>query len=204
MTEFISSDIISLLIFVSPGFLTIALVGKFYGVAINMEQFERTLWSLIASTPIGILFIYINNIKTLDAFLEYFIANPFKSFVEIGLSSVLLAIAVAYIFKFNLLENFSKKVIHSAGIVHTDRSVWDGFMVKNFSKPVIVKTSDLEYKGWLSMASVRKEDRGIVLDKPAVVYTDETGKSKDFPCGEQIILQGEDIKTITVLEQAHE
>lgn len=185
----------------SPGFLTIALVGKFYGVAINMEQFERTVWSLIASTPIGIVFIYINDIKNLDAFLEYFIDYPFKSFIEIGVSSVLIAIVVAYIFKFNLLEKFSKKVVHSAGLVHTDQSVWDRFMVKNFSKPVIVKTSDLEYKGWLSMASVREEDRGIVLDKPAIVYTDETGKSEDFPCGEQIILQGEDIKTITVLEK---
>ena len=47
-SELISSDIISTLIFVSPGFLTIALIGKFYGTTINMKQFEKTVWSLIA------------------------------------------------------------------------------------------------------------------------------------------------------------
>ncbi len=201
-SEYISSDIVSILLFVSPGFLTIALVGKFYGIAIKMEQFERTVWSLIASVPIGIIFFHLNSINKMDDFLEYFISHPFSSLFEIGIISVTVSIVVSLIFKHNILENISLKLIYSSDSrTLTDLSVWDRFMIKNFRKPVIVKTQDLEYKGWLSSNSIRDEKKEIVLDQPVVVYTDENGNSEDYPSGKQIILFGDDIKSITVLEE---
>ncbi len=199
-SEYISSDIVSILLFVSPGFLTIALVGKFYGIAIKMEQFERTAWSLITSVPIGILFFYLNGISKIDAFLEFFISHPFLSLFEIGIISVILAIVVSLIFKYNILEKISKLFIYTSDDrILTDLAVWDRFMLKNFKKPVIVKTQELEYKGWLSSNSIRDEKREIVLDQPVIVYIDENGNSADFPSGKQIILFGDDIKSITVL-----
>lgn len=202
VSDFFSSDIISILLFVSPGFLTIAFVGKFYGITINMEQFEKTTWSLIASIPIGILFFYINGISKIETFLDYFISYPFLSLIEIGVFSLILAISISLIFRHNILERISKKLIYSNEFsVLTDHSVWDGFMVRNFKKPVIVKTNELEYKGWLSANSTRDEKREIVLDKPVIVYTDNMGNTTDYPAGMQIILFGDDIKSITLLEE---
>lgn len=101
-----------------------------------------------------------------------------------------------------MLENISKKIIYNDdSVFFTDHSVWDGFMAKNYSKPAIVKTSDIEYKGWLSANSIREEKKEIVLDKPAIVYTNIEGETEDFPCGEHIILFGNDIKSITILEE---
>lgn len=200
--EFISSDIVSILLFVSPGFLTIALIGKFYGITIHMEQFEKTTWSLIASVPIGILFLSINSITDIDLFLEYFISHPFLSLFEIGVFSVVLAVFISLIFKYNILEKISKKIIYkNDSVVLTDHSVWDGFMIRNYRKPVIAKTTDLEYKGWLSANSIREEKKEIVLDQPVIVYADDEGNTIDFPCGKQIILFGDDIKSITVIEE---
>lgn len=201
VSEFISADIISLLLFVTPGFLTIALIGKFYGITINMEQFEKTTWSLIASVPIGITFFYLNNIQEIDVFLEYFISHPFSSLFQIALFSMVLAIFISKILKSNLLQKISRKIIYkNESSVLADHSVWDGFMTRNYRKPVIVKTPDLEYKGWLSANSNREERREIVLDQPTIVYTHDDGTKQDFPCGRQILLFGEDIKSVTVLE----
>lgn len=201
VSEYISSDIISILLFVSPGFLTIALVGKIYGIAIRMEQFEKTVWSLIASVPIGILFVSLNGIGNIDSFLNYFISHPFLSIVEIISFSLILAILVSVIIHRRILEKISSTIIYkNARIVKTDHTVWDRFMDKNFNKPIIAKTHDLEYKGWLSANSTRHEKREIVLDNPVLIYTDENGNTEDFPCGEQIILFEEDIKSITILE----
>ncbi len=200
VSGYISSDIVSILLFVSPGFITIALTGKLYGITIKMEQFERTVWSLIASVPIGILFFYFNGINEFDAFLNYFISHPFLSLFEIVIFSVILAIASSVLFSHDLLEKISQKLIHTGDSVLVAQSVWDGFMVTNFGKPVIVKTQDLEYKGWLYSNSMQEEKREIVLDKPVIIYTDNQGNTEDFPCGEQIILFGEQIKSIIVLE----
>jgi hypothetical protein len=202
VSEYISGDIISILLFVSPGFLTIALIGKFYGITINMEQFEKTTWSLIASVPIGITFFYINSINQIDLFLEYFISHPFSSLFQISLLSMVLAIFISMILKSNLLEKISRKIVYiNESSVLADHSVWDGFMKRNYRKPVIVKTPDLEYKGWLSANSIREERKEIVLDQPVIVYTDDEGTTQDFPCGGRILLFGEDIKSITVLEE---
>lgn len=202
VSDLISSDIVSFLLFVSPGFLTIALIGKLYGITINMEQFEKTVWSLIASVPIGILFFYNNGINKIDIFLEYFISNPFVSILEIGLFSFILAIFISLILRYKILERISKKIIYTnESSVLTDHSVWDGFMFRNFKKPVIVKTLNSEYKGWLSSNSTRNEKREIVIDQPVLVYTNKKGETQDFPMGVQIILFGEDIKSITVLEE---
>ena len=201
VSELISSEIISILIFVSPGFLTIALIGKFYGITINMEQFEKTTWSLIASVPIGIFFFYINGISKIDTFFDYFILHPFLSLIEIGVFSLILAVSISLIFKCNILEKISKKFIYkNESSFLTDHSVWDGFMLRNLQKPVIVKTQDLEYKGWLSANSTRDEKREIVLDQPVIVYTDKDGDTKDYPSGIQIILFEDDIKSIILLE----
>jgi len=202
VTEFISGEFISILLFVSPGFLTIALIGKFYGITINMEQFEKTTWSLIASVPIGTTFFYINNINKIELFLEYFISHPFSSLFQISLFSMVLALFISKILKSNLLEKISRKIIYiNESSVLTDHSVWDGFMRRNYKKPIIVKTPDLEYKGWLSASSNREERKEIVLDQPTIVYTDDTGNTQDFPCGRRILLFGEDIKSVTVLEE---
>lgn len=201
VSELISSDIISTLIFVSPGFLTIALIGKFYGTTINMKQFEKTVWSLIASVPIGILFFYINDINETDLFLEYFISRPVSSLLEIGIFSIILAISVSLVLKWAILEKISKMVIYrNASSIRVGHTVWDRFMERNFKKPVIVRTHGLEYKGWLSANSTKEEKKEIVLDQPAIIYTDEDGNSEDFGCGVQIILFEDDIKSITVLE----
>lgn len=201
VSEFISSDIVSLLLFVSPGFLTIAFIGKFYGITIHMEQFEKTTWSLIASVPIGILFFYLNDINKIDLFLEYFISHPFLSLFEIVLFSMVLSVSISLLLKYNILEKISRKIIYkNDSVVLTDHSVWDGFMIRNYKKPVIVKTPDFEYKGWLSANSIREEKKEIVLDQPAIVDTDESGNTNDFPCGKQIILFEDDIKSIIVLE----
>ena len=201
VSELISSDIISTLIFVSPGFLTIALIGKFYGTTINMKQFEKTVWSLIASVPIGILFFYINDINEIDLFLEYFISRPVSSLLEIGIFSIILAISVSLVLKWAILEKISKMVIYrNASSIRVGHTVWDRFMERNFKKPVIVRTHGLEYKGWLSANSTKEEKKEIVLDQPAIIYTDEDGNSEDFCCGVQIILFEDDIKSITVLE----
>lgn len=205
VSELISSDIVSILLFVSPGFLTIGLIGKFYGITIKMEQFEKTAWSLIASVPIGILFFYINGISKIDTFFDYFISHPFLSLIEIGVFSLILAISISLIFRYNILERISKKLIYAnESSVLTDHSVWDGFMVRNFKKPVIIKMQDIEYKGWLSANSTRDEKREIVLDQPVIVYTDKDGNTKDYSCGHQIILFGDDIKSIIVLEVIEE
>ena len=201
VSELISSDIISTLIFVSPGFLTIALIGKFYGTTINMKQFEKTVWSLIASVPIGILFFYINDINETDLFLEYFISRPVSSLLEIGIFSIILAISVSLVLKWAILEKISKMVIYrNASSIRVGHTVWDRFMERNFKKPVIVRTHGLEYKGWLSANSTKEEKKEIVLDQPAIIYTDEDGNSEDFGCGVQIILFEDDIKSIPVLE----
>ena len=201
-SELISSDIISTLLFVSPGFLTIALIGKFYGTTINMQQFEKTVWSLIASVPIGILFFYINDINEIDLFLEYFITHPVSSLLEIGIFSMILAISISLVLKWAILEKISKRIIYKDdSSIRVEHTVWDGFMERNFEKPVIVRTHGLEYKGWLSANSTKEEKKEIVLDQPAIIYTDEDGNTKDFDCGIQIILFGDDIKSITVLEE---
>lgn len=202
VSELISSDIISTLLFVSPGFLTIALIGKFYGTTINMQQFEKTVWSLIASVPIGIIFFYINDINEIDLFLEYFITHPVSSLLEIGIFSIILAISISLVLKWAILEKISEIVIYKdASSIRVEHTVWDGFMERNFEKPVIVRTYGLEYKGWLSANSTKEEKKEIVLDQPAIIYTDEDGNTKDFDCGMQIILFGDDIKSITVLEE---
>lgn len=201
VSEFISSDIISILLFVSPGFLTIALIGKFYGITIHMEQFEKTAWSLIVSVPIGVLFFYLNGINNIDLFWGYFVSRPFLSLFEISLFSIVLALFVSILLKYNILEKISQKIIYRNNPdVLIDRSVWDRFMTRNFREPVIIKTSDLEYKGWLSAHSIREENKEIVIDKPVIVYTDDDGNTTDFPCGKQIILFGDDIHSITALE----
>ncbi len=201
-SEIISSDIVSILLFVSPGFLTIALIGKFYGITINMEQFERTAWSLITSVPIGILFFYINGISGIDTFFTQFITHPFLSLIEIFVICFILAVSISLIFRYNILDRIRKGLIYrNVGSVSVDHSVWDGFMSRNIMKPVIVKTSDLEYKGWLSANSNRDEKREIVLDQPQIVYTNKNGETKDFSCGKQIILFGDDIKSIILLEE---
>lgn len=202
VSELISSDIISILLFVSPGFLTIALIGKLYGITINnMKQFEKTTWSLMASVPIGILFFYVNGVNNIDFFLNYFISHPFISLLEIGLFSFILAVFISLILRYKTLERISKKIIYTnESSVLTDHSVWDGFMFRNFKMPVIVRTLDSEYKGWLSANSTREEKREIVIDQPVIIYTDKEGNTQDFPIGRQIILFGEDIKSITVLE----
>lgn len=202
VSEYISSDIVSILLFVSPGFLTIALIGKFYGITIRMEEFEKTAWSLIASLPIEILFFYLNGINKVDLFLEFFVSHPLLSLFEIGIFSMVLAILISLILKYNLLERLSKIIIYrNDSSVLIDQFVWDRFMIRNYSKPVIVKTPDCEYKGWLSAHSIREEIKEIVLDQPVIVYTDNEGDTKDFPCGKQIILFGDDIQSITVLEE---
>lgn len=200
-SEYISSDIVSILLFVSPGFLTIAFIGKFYGITINMEKFEKTVWSLIASVPIGILFFHLNGINKIDLFFEYFILHPFMSSFQIISFSLILAISVSKIFKSGILEKMSHELIYkNTSVFLTDNTVWDRFMQKNIEKPIIARTHDLEYKGWLSANSIRDEKREIVLDSPVIVYIDEKGNTVDYPLGKQIILFGEDIKSITVLE----
>lgn len=200
-SEYISSDIVSILLFVSPGFLTIAFIGKFYGITINMEKFEKTIWSLIASVPIGILFFHLNGINKIDLFFEYFILHPFMSSFQIISFSLILAISVSKIFKSGILEKMSHELIYkNTSVFLTDNTVWDRFMQKNIEKPIIARTHDLEYKGWLSANSIRDEKREIVLDSPVIVYIDEKGNTVDYPLGKQIILFGEDIKSITVLE----
>lgn len=202
VSELFSQDIVSILLFVSPGFLTIALIGKFYGITINMGQFEKTTWSLIASVPIGILFFYINGINQIDTFFDYFILHPFWSLIEIGIFCLILALFISLTLKNNILERISKNLIYrNESCVFTDHSVWDGFMLKNYTKSVIVKTHDLEYKGWLSANSLRDEKREIVLDQPVIVYVDEDGNTVDYPSGSQIILFGDDIKSITLLNE---
>ena len=200
VSELISSNIISILLFVSPGFLTIALIGKLYGITINMKSFEKTVWSLIASVPIGIIFFYLNNINKIDLFLEYFISHPFLSFLEIGILITILAFVISFILKWSILEKISKNFIYrNDSSVLNDRTAWDGFMIRNSKKPVVVMTPYLEYKGWLSASSTKKEKKEIVLDQPVIVYTDEEGNTEDFPCGKQIILFGDSIKSITIL-----
>lgn len=201
VSELFSSDIISTLLFVSPGFLTIALIGKFYGTTINMKQFEKTVWSLIASVPIGIIFFHINDINEIDLFLEYFISHPVSSLLEICIFSMILAISISLILKLAILEKISKKIIYrNASSIRVEHTVWDGFMEKNFKEPIIVRTHDLEYKGWLSANSTKEDKKEIVLDHPTIVYTDKDGNTEDFDCGMQIILFEDDIKSITVLE----
>ena len=201
-SEFISSDIISILLFVSPGFLTIALIGKFYGVTIHMEQFEKTVWSLIVSVPIGVLFFYLNGIDKFDLFWNYFVSHPFLSLFEISLFSMGLALFISSILKSNILEKISQNTIYRNNPdVLIDRSVWDRFMTRNFKKPVVIKTSDSEYKGWLSAHSFREEDQELVINKPVIMYTDEDGNTKDFPCGKEMILFGNDIQSVIVLEE---
>ncbi|ETA66612.1 hypothetical protein MettiDRAFT_0009 [Methanolobus tindarius DSM 2278] len=201
-SEFISSDIVSILLFMSPGFLTIALVGKLYGIAIEMEQFEKTVWSLIASIPIGIMFVYLNEINSIDSFLNCFLVHPLRSTFEIIVFSLILALLVSLIIQHKYLENLSMKLIHNKDDgFQTDRTVWDRFMQKNIGKAAIVETHNSVYKGWLSANSSRKEKREIVLDSPVIVYVHENGNTEDFPYGKQIILFGEDIKSITILEE---
>ena len=202
VSELISSDIVSILLLVSPGFVTIALIGKLSGITIYMEQFEKTTWSLIASVPIGILFFFTNGLNKIDNFLDYFISHPFLSLFEIGLFCFILAVFISLILRYKILEIISKNIIYTnESSVLTDHSVWDGFMFKNFKRPVIVRTLDSEYKGWLSASSTRDEKREVVIDQPVIIYTDKDGNTQDFPLGRQIILFGEDIKSITILEE---
>lgn len=199
--DYISNDIVSILIFVSPGFLTIGLVGKIYGTAIKMEQFERTTWSLIASVPIGILFFNINDIKEFDSFFIYFLTYPYKSLIEISLLSLILAILISILFKCDLLGKISQLIYVNNKAINSDKSVWDKFMKNNIGKPVIVKTKTSEFKGWLSATSMHEEKKEIVLLKPVIVDMDENGNSSDFPFGNQIILS-EDIDLISVLDES--
>jgi len=199
--DFISADIISILLFVSPGFLTIALIGKFDGFAIRMEQFEKMSWSLIASVPIGIIFFYLNGIESLDIFFTYFISHPFISTLQILFFAVVLAIIVSIIIESNSLEKISQKIIFRKNpSMKTDELVWDLFMKENFNKAAIAKTHDAEYKGWLVNNSTRNEKREIVLANPVIVDTDNDGNTTDYPCGHYILLLEEEIKSIVILE----
>ena len=201
VTELISTEIISILFFVSPGFLTIALIGKFYGIAVKMEQFEKTVWSIIASVPIGITFFHINGINNIDLFLEYFLSHPLLSLCEIIIISTIIAIFVSLILKNNILYKISNVIIYRNDLsIRKDQTVWDRFMANNLTKSVTVKTRDLEYVGWLFSNSTRDEKKEIVLDKPEIVHVNEDGSTKKFPCGKQIILFEDDIKSVTVIE----
>ena len=199
--ELISTEIISILFFVSPGFLTIALIGKFYGIAVKMEQFEKTVWSLIASVPIGIIFFYINGIDKIDLFLEYFLSHPLLSLCEIIIISTIIAIFVSLILKSNILYNISNAIIYrNDASIRKDETAWDRFMTNNLKNPVTVKTHDIEYSGWLFANSTRDEKKEIVLDEPAIMHENDDGSTERFPCGKQIILFENDIKSIIVLE----
>ena len=185
------ADIILVVVLLVPGFLTIALFKKIAIREGKLNDFETTIWSLVASLAIYIVFGYLTGIHNIDLIREN-ILMPTNLILLFGL-------ALTFGGCFGGLSRLLFRRGYQSG------DCWEACFISAAKKGsyVLVYTIDgKEYIGELCLAGVSGSPREIVLKNPRVILRDsEWAVMDDFEMGNNILFKENDVRRVVFLKE---
>lgn len=193
-------DLLIIVVLIAPGFFSIAILRYISGLSIKMEQFEKMVWSVIMSVPIGVLFIYIHKFRTFDGIQQYVFEHPITSIVELSVLSFIISIVATLILRVNILGYVRNVMWWGAEKNPRSWPLWDDVMVRSLGRWVLIKGVEDEYVGWIKGHSTDPESRCLLLGDPELVRRNREGKAITSKYGNELVLFEEEIKSLVFLD----
>ncbi|MFA5860378.1 MAG: DUF6338 family protein [Candidatus Thermoplasmatota archaeon] len=197
-------DLIPALALIAPGFLVLYLVANFRGRRLSENPLFVTLASLLTSGFLGLFFLAWNNLTNGVEIVQFILDHPIRTALEF------LALVIAASLLAALLEDLNpvRYAFHRirkklTGQTVQSLSVWDAYLGENLDNPVIVESKDGRLIGGFLRRRSQQDDGepdAIVLVKPALVERDAQGNLSGVSLGRSILLQAEDVRTVTVID----
>ena len=179
-------DILTIIIFIVPGFMTLLVASRIGIEEKEYSEFETIVWSIIFSLLIYVSFSQIVGISGIDVYAEQ-VLHPQK-----------LAIILSIGFGYGLLFGVITKIVFRRNIIAGD--CWDVFQKrigKNECFVIVYTNNGLEYKGQLHYAGKGKAQREIIVYKPKLIIRDEDWAIKEeMEIGKELLFTEKDIQRI--------
>lgn len=197
-------DVIPALALVAPGFLVLYLVANFRGRRLRENPLVITLASIITSGFLGLFFIAWNGLKNGSEIIQFVFDHPWRTAAQFLFLVLLTSILAAVLEDYNPIRSAFHWVRHrTTGRTIQSLSVWDSYMSENLDNPVVVESKDGRLVGgFLRRHSLEDDDEptAVVLVKPALVSRDAQGNLSGVSVGRSMLLQADDVRTITVID----
>ena len=197
-------DVIPALALVAPGFLVLYLVANFRGRRLSENPLVITLASIITSGFLGLFFIAWNGLKSGSEIIQFVFDHPWRTALQFLLLVVATSLLAAVLEDYNPIRSGFHWLRHrTTGRTIQSLTVWDSYMSENLDSPVVVESKDGRLLGgFLRRHSLEDDDepQAIVLVKPAAVTRDAAGNLSGVSIGRSMLLQADDVRTVTVIE----
>jgi len=193
-------EIIITLIFILPGFLAIFLASKIIHFEKPRSVFEHTLWSLISSIFIYIVFLLGKGIRSYESLREI-VFQP-ETIITIIAIAFLEGIAIACLHRLDPIKYLRQIVQWKAEAKFTPAPyVWDGELGRKVPLWVLVYTyKGLEYKGVVVSWTVGETPKELLIAHPKLILRNKKWEVIDeIEMGESIIFLEEDIARVVQL-----
>ena len=190
-------EIIVTLIFILPGFLAIFLASKLAYFEEPRSVFEHTLWSLISSIIIYVVFIFAKGITNYES-LSNIVFQP-ETISAIIVIALIEGIAIACLDRLDPLKYLRQMVQWRAKTKYSPtQNVWDEEFARKAPSYVLVYTkTGLEYKGVVASWTVGKTPKELLIARPKLILRDEQWEVLDeIEMGDSIIFLEDDIARV--------
>ncbi len=196
-------EILTLLILVVPGFVTITLALQFYGYTGTLTQFDKTAWSILVSGIIGSVFFTINNLWAFVGSEDFLsrvssaVLSP-MGMLEVFGSAAVLAMLFAFLLRADIPTRVNKFIYLKSREIRAVRPVWE-FALEHGGY-LLIESNGTHYQGWIGAYSTSEEVREILLMEPGIVNWDDEGEPKITELGSAMLIPERAIANIVFLE----
>ena len=195
---FSAEDLIVTLILIIPGFISVNLAIQLFGTSRKFSEFEKSTWSLFLSFVVDALFLWHNDVNTMQemgdlaiSFLEVW------NILELFSISIIVGVLCALFLRLEILSVFHKTVWLFSERKNYVQHPWE-ISLRN-ADWIIVTSDKIEYLGWLAAYSTHEQKREIVLGEPKIIVRDKGKATGKIPHGQQLILPERKIDKVIVV-----
>lgn len=193
-------EIIITLIFILPGFLAIFLASKLTYFEKPASVFEHTLWSLISSIFIYVVFIFAKGITNYES-LSNIVFRP-ETISTILVIALFEGVAIACLHRLDPLKYLRQVVQLRAKTKYSPiPHVWDEELARNSPSWFLVYTKNgLEYKGVVVTWTVGDTPKELLIARPKLILRNKQWKVlNEIGMGDSILFLEDDIARVVHL-----
>ncbi|MEA3198577.1 MAG: hypothetical protein QOE90_5 [Thermoplasmata archaeon] len=199
-----AGDLIAILALIAPGFLVLYLVTSFRGRRITDNALVLSLASLLVSGFLALFFLAWNRISNESDVAAFVLTRPLTTAGEFLLLSLLASVAAALYEELDPIGRVVRWAITKKNRREIRaQNIWDAYLEDNLDNPVLIESREGRLIGGFLRRRSESEDgepNAVVLVKPALVTRDASGNLSGVQLGRTMLLQAEDIRTVTVLD----
>src|SRR2546428_1630037 len=194
-------EVVTTIILVIPGFVSLSLMLGAVGIARKVEFSEYLVWSFFLSGLIDLVIIIWLGLPLPPSSDQFFAAiATWPRALALPALVVAVAIGGAFLLRLDLPRGLQKLVWIKAKSRRIPSLVWDDSLKVHFDQWIIAETTDgRRILGLLLRYSTGEESREIYLAHPRLIVSEEDGTQKRFPLGEAILLNESNLLSIRFL-----